>query len=224
MYDESLFYFAVSLLWRVLVAHAGCSDVDISKFKTVLQENEKAWRQYLICGTMPDQYNDLHIFMTEVGIKLRGVQPVAINNYMARAADCTIASNSQICFVYAKFARFIFFGSVTPNAVQLDHNLSRTRILPSGGLLTTPQIVSNPLIGEFLVDRAASIRSEISKADLSRDPIIEKNVKDKALSILQSDLGRVLEADTNIKIQPGRNERCPCGSGKKFKRCHGREY
>jgi len=30
------------------------------------------------------------------------------------------------------------------------------------------------------------------------------------------------EADTSTWGNPGRNDACPCGSGKKFKHCHGR--
>ncbi|MDP2587732.1 MAG: preprotein translocase subunit SecA [bacterium] len=33
--------------------------------------------------------------------------------------------------------------------------------------------------------------------------------------------GKTARATLNKKIQPGRNEACPCGSGKKYKKCHG---
>jgi len=33
-----------------------------------------------------------------------------------------------------------------------------------------------------------------------------------------------IEGDPSTWGNPGRNELCPCGSGKKFKHCHGRLY
>ena len=37
-----------------------------------------------------------------------------------------------------------------------------------------------------------------------------------------ADLGRFDENDRTTWKNPGRNEICPCGSGKKFKHCHGK--
>jgi uncharacterized protein YecA (UPF0149 family) len=35
----------------------------------------------------------------------------------------------------------------------------------------------------------------------------------------QGPMGKKPQADSSGKV--GRNEQCPCGSGKKYKRCHG---
>jgi uncharacterized protein YecA (UPF0149 family) len=52
----------------------------------------------------------------------------------------------------------------------------------------------------------------------SRDPWKEDPAMEKLVSERFSGGGRIL-SPSGRKI--GRNEQCPCGSGKKFKRCHG---
>ncbi len=37
-----------------------------------------------------------------------------------------------------------------------------------------------------------------------------------------SDLQTALTGTVRRTIEPGRNEPCPCGSGKKYKQCHGK--
>jgi uncharacterized protein YecA (UPF0149 family) len=44
---------------------------------------------------------------------------------------------------------------------------------------------------------------------------------DKAQALTDAFSARTLLIDQNILKQAGRNDSCPCGSGKKYKKCHG---
>jgi len=45
---------------------------------------------------------------------------------------------------------------------------------------------------------------------------------DLALKV-ESAIGRIANLESNPKKKASRNEKCPCGSGWKFKKCHGRD-
>ena len=47
-------------------------------------------------------------------------------------------------------------------------------------------------------------------------------VESFALDDEKQPLGAFVEDDPSTWGNPGRNDQCPCGSGKKFKHCHGR--
>jgi uncharacterized protein YecA (UPF0149 family) len=39
--------------------------------------------------------------------------------------------------------------------------------------------------------------------------------------VISNDNNQKINQDNNDEKKVGRNEKCPCGSGKKFKHCHG---
>ena len=49
-----------------------------------------------------------------------------------------------------------------------------------------------------------------------------KTQKDMSMPAAEPILSNFIENDRSTWGNPGRNDRCPCGSGKKFKHCHGR--
>jgi preprotein translocase subunit SecA len=63
----------------------------------------------------------------------------------------------------------------------------------------------NPSTGEDEMALAAAGAETLARAGITSRPAAERNPGD------QSTWGKV-----------GRNEACPCGSGKKYKHCHGR--
>src|SRR5688572_7938486 len=73
-YDDQLFYFTISLLWRVMKA-IGTSSPELRQYKYSLDAAESEWRQYLLGGPLPSRYNDLHLFLTDIGTS-SGDQPV----------------------------------------------------------------------------------------------------------------------------------------------------
>lgn len=57
---------------------------------------------------------------------------------------------------------------------------------------------------------------EVRDIQLQHDAIIDGNLAESSVE------GRATKSFTEQGIKIGRNERCPCGSGKKYKQCHGR--
>jgi hypothetical protein len=224
-YDASLFYFAVSLSWRILIQGLQSLHQRLAHFRPLLEACEQEWRSYLLGGPVPPRYSEVHVFITDIGL-IGGEQPVeGFNSYMARAVDGDVIGSRSGCSIYSKIARFIFFGAITPTQ-QTDSD--KTLICPAGGILEIPQRLSDGDLGEFLVDRARMVRERIF-GELS--PLQQKKIGERALKVIpkiaNSDLVRAIQADSDAAVVPflsgkiGRNEMCPCGSLKKYKKCHG---
>ena len=225
-YDSRLFYFNISIAWRVLIHDFAHEEIDTHRFITRLREAEVEWRNYLLTEAIPPTYNETHLFLTDV---MNGnTQPVRrMNLYFARAVDGTIASNTTSCSVYWKFARFLSFSAITP----FDQSLwIGTRVDPSGGTLVVPQEMKDGILGEFMVDRARlAAKAATTPLTEKQKAFHDQRIKQNPSAFLGSDLGRVLSADAASPVDPhvlypkvGRNEPCPCGSGKRYKHCHGR--
>jgi preprotein translocase subunit SecA len=77
------------------------------------------------------------------------------------------------------------------------------------GMLMKAQI---PLRNETDVRRSEQKRTDMSKMQTRRDDLTTSSDADESHSA------------TPVKVEkrPGRNDTCPCGSGKKYKNCHGR--
>jgi preprotein translocase subunit SecA len=77
------------------------------------------------------------------------------------------------------------------------------------GMLMKAQI---PLRNENDVRRSEQRRTDMSKMQTRRDDLAASGGSDEQQSV------------TPVKVEkrPGRNDTCPCGSGKKYKNCHGR--
>ncbi|MDR1340428.1 MAG: preprotein translocase subunit SecA [Prevotellaceae bacterium] len=77
------------------------------------------------------------------------------------------------------------------------------------GMLMKAQI---PLRNENDVRRSEQRRTDMSKMQTRRDDLTASSGSDEQRSA----------APVKVEKRPGRNDLCPCGSGKKFKNCHGR--
>ena len=77
--------------------------------------------------------------------------------------------------------------------------------------------------------RKAKPMSEEQRQELLRQIMAQQAMADGANAELVSDSGEISapapgfdENDQSTWGNPGRNAPCPCGSGKKFKHCHGK--
>jgi preprotein translocase subunit SecA len=77
------------------------------------------------------------------------------------------------------------------------------------GMLMKAQI---PLRNENDVRRSEQKRTDMSKMQTRRDDLATSSGSDESHSV----------APVKVEKRPGRNDPCPCGSGKKYKNCHGR--
>lgn len=227
-YDRSLYNFSASLLWRVLLFNLDPRRIDRTHpFYDEFVSALSSWKAYLSGGRDPGDPPEIHMFLTDVGLR-EGSQPVVnFNLYFARMIDSTLASSEKHCFVYAKFARFILFGAVTP----FDHaKWVNTRIDPMGGTLVLPQELRDGNVGEFLLDRASTANEMFVLGMSGRQrEVIRRAAESQAGKLLGSDLAAVLHADYVSEVDPlsfwpdaKENGRCRCGSGKLYEECHGR--
>jgi preprotein translocase subunit SecA len=58
-----------------------------------------------------------------------------------------------------------------------------------------------------------------SKQDISEEQLVDRNQQAAAQNDTRAQQPRTPIIKDNL---PGRNDPCPCGSGKKFKNCHGK--
>jgi preprotein translocase subunit SecA len=77
------------------------------------------------------------------------------------------------------------------------------------GMLMKAQI---PLRNENDVRRTEQRRTDMSKMQTRRDDLTTSSGSDESHSV----------APIKVEKRPGRNDPCPCGSGKKYKNCHGK--
>lgn len=225
-YDNRLFYFAISLLWRSLIRTLELPDVSGHRFYELMKDAEQKWRSYLMGESQDAHYSSVQIFFS--GVSNNPTVPTKhFNMYLARAIDSTVGSSQSECFMYAKFARFLFFGYLT----ECDQSKwLGTQILPEGGQIGPPQSIEDGVIGDFLVSRP---REAFERADRdinakSKDLISKHFVKNKN-RIVGSDQWKTQVKDHFSPVsypdpafpKVGRNDPCPCGSGKKYKKCHG---
>ncbi|MCJ7457623.1 MAG: SEC-C domain-containing protein [candidate division Zixibacteria bacterium] len=224
-YDKRLMYFLVSVLWRILVNDLpGCKKENYL-FLNQLIKAEDEWRKFLLGQGDLIVFSEIHLFLTELLINNK--QPVVnLNRYLVRTIDATEVSNQECCELYAKFSRFVIFGFVTPYDKSKWIN---TRIVNGNGVLVTSQELRDESIVAFLIDRARVAFEPLQQISKKQQEVINECFIKNAPKILKSDFGKALDADLSTEIDPhifwekvGRNEKCPCGSGKKYKYCHGR--
>ena len=79
---------------------------------------------------------------------------------------------------------------------------------------------------EMFEDLTASIQDDtvtiLLKAELKRTPVVNKPEGPQNLSTNQTGDGSSVQPGRRAKQEIGRNDPCPCGSGKKFKNCCGK--
>lgn len=225
-YESFLMRFLVSVMFRVIVSkmYGGRPSTDYDR---QLNEARGEWRKYLLGKGDLLRYDRIHLIVTD--ILADRVQPViGLNQYLARSVDATLAMSTTGCAVYAKFARFMVWAEITAFDQNMWHN---TRIVNGSGVLVLPQEVRDGRFGNFLIDRAKGgwelYRRGISERQQGQ---VDKRFRQEASALQGTDFWRTLEADMESRVDPhtwkgahiGRNELCPCGSGKKYKLCHGR--
>lgn len=225
-YDSRLIYFLISLLWRVAHANLPKAREKKNRFLDIIEAAEMEWRQFLLGNQALDHFRHVHLFVFDI---TENPPPLAkgFNVYCARALDGTFFNDTDNCYVYAKFARFLCVAILTPYDEQ---NWVNTRVATDESVLLIPQELRDTFVGNFIVYRAKTI-AEILDSQISprQHKVIEETFFTNADRLANSDLARAAFADYegqesfNASLSNvGRNEKCPCGSGEKFKNCHGK--
>ncbi|MBK8983440.1 MAG: SEC-C domain-containing protein [Ignavibacteria bacterium] len=87
----------------------------------------------------------------------------------------------------------------------------------------------------FLDEVLEDLHSKQNTADIRKLPSIEevykhfsdweRSIERKSKAILKNEKNRIDYPSLPVIYKnTGRNEKCPCGSGQKFKKCHGKNF
>lgn len=134
IYDKNLYYFIVSVLWRVLYVYLKESGNIDERFKNDLLEAEKEWRCYLLNNRLPMHYNKVYLLPLGNGSMSSNFPLIEGQEfYNLRAFDAALAFDdfgTKSAF-YCKCPRFAFFGVLSDKCKEnVNYGL---RIKPEGG-------------------------------------------------------------------------------------------
>jgi SEC-C motif len=217
-YEQFLVRFLLSVLWRHLSLSLSGPDPGMGRFRELFISAEEEWRRFLLRAGELRRFGRIHLFITDLSASEH-------NKYLVRTVDSTIVlSGSGRCGVYAKFARFIVFAELSDDFDPAQW--VNTRISIGSGVLLKdmPQVIGDASFGSFLRERARIATRLMRNASPAQRAKIAAQSRADAARIRDTDLGRVLAADAIVRAsvpKVGRNEPCPCGSGRKYKTCHG---
>lgn len=226
-YDERLAYFVVSLLWRALLRNREEAGMGY-RFLEEIGQAEEEWRKFLLGQGQLIRFAHLHIFIADLAVENPPGVP-KFNLYCARAFDVTFFDLEDRCYVVVKFATFFFIGLLTPYS---EADWKGTRIENGTGTLSLPQEINDRAFGGWLMERARFAFEKFdSTISSNQKRVIQDHVRKRLPNLHHSDLFRAAVADALDRQRilsnanhVGRNDKCPCGSGLKFKKCHGRPF
>ena len=199
-YNENLYYFAISFLWRILVLNMKTEDLKEKWYYNILVNTEKEWRDFLTSSIFPRNYNNACLLFTD-RVKENNTELKGVDFYLTRVMDGTIVDNEpQTCLlIYGKFNRFIFW-SVLKEYGDED-NLGTLSIDPINGIFKVPQLLDYFPINSFLGNRIM----EVSKMPLpseEQQEKIEKEILKDPNAFWDSDIGKSLYND-NFNLNKG---------------------
>ena len=136
-YDENLYYFVVSVLWRVLYVYLKDTNNIDERFENDLIEAEKEWKRYLLNKQLPIHYNKVYLLPLGNGSMssnypiIEGQEYYNLRTFDAALAFDDIGAKSAF---YCKCPRFAFWGVLSDKYKEnINYGL---RIKPEGGKLS----------------------------------------------------------------------------------------
>lgn len=191
-YNENLYYFAVSFLWRVILVHLEHPNINAQPFHPLLQEAEIEWRLFLKDFKFPSTHCKMHLFFTD-RIKSHNVAVRGLDYYATRAIDSTIVSNKEGTFVavYGKFLRFVFWGILKGGE---ESKIIDLKIDPIGGEMHIPQQFGDTTMTSFFATRARDIEALPRATEAQQQKIMEEIRKNDG-AFFQTDAGQSILND-----------------------------
>lgn len=180
--EKELMYFVVSVLWRVLKLFK--DDGNDYNFKSDLDNAEREWRNYLLSDTSMSKYNNFHLFLINSDYWIEEKSDF----YFSRAVDIDIVQNENICFIYAKFSRFMLIGEITG---LNENSFQYSNLAYEDEFSSKNQMINEPLILEFLSNRVSNLKGyeDLSETQKRKNTEYYKNKLD---GIKDSDYMRIL--------------------------------
>lgn len=191
-YDEHLFYFAISYLWRILLLELDTPIIQNQTYYNRLKEVEKEWRFFLKDYKYPNNFNTINLLLTD-RVKSHNLDAQGVDYYFTRIIDSTIVANdngSQLV-IYGKFLRFIFWAVIDENGPIENREL---KINPYKGQIRFPQEFRDENMGGFFVNRIKQIDA-LPKPSINQQEKISQEIDKDFKKVISSDAGESLLND-----------------------------
>lgn len=195
LYNENLFYFAISMLWRILVMELRQPHINQFRYIKLMGEAEKQWRSFLYTGIYPKDFDHIHLMLTD-RVASHTFQLKGVDYYFTRTFDGTTVFNENgRCAIYVKFSRFIFWGFLT----EVDDNhFIGTKIDPiRGSMKMYGQQMSN-FVYDFYQNRMRQIEDAMQYASENQQEVILQEIKKNKEKFTSSELGDILRNDNDV--------------------------
>ena len=191
-YDENLYYFLVSLLWRGLISELDKINYKNESYYNTLLDVEKEWREYLKGGAVPTRYFDVNLFLTEP-IWQHNLEQSGVGYYFTRTLDITVFANDDGSFiaVYCKFLRFMVWAVIKDIRPNINSDLI---INPNHGFIHFPQQIPDAYMLKNAIKRVGVIESLPGVSESQKEKIYEE-IKRNPDSLFNSDAGRAIRND-----------------------------
>lgn len=144
-YNEKLFYFSISFLWRILVLELKQPKIEEFKFFDLMVEAEKQWRDFLLIGYYPKNFDRIHLILSDSPIN-HTLPSHNVDFFFTRSLDGTTVFNEKYnkCSIFAKFSKFIFWAFLNED----ESGMIGTKINPIQGVMQVPQKFDNIIYSE----------------------------------------------------------------------------
>jgi len=201
-YNENLFYFAISMLWRILVLELEQPDIENFKFYDTMKNAEKQWREFLLNGIFPSDFNNAHLILTDKVID-HTMPSHSVDYYMTRMLDGTtvFSEENKSCSMYVKFSRFIFWSFLTGGD---EEKMINTKINPIGGTIGIPQRSESFQFMTFIPHRI-KLTDEMEYASEKQQEKILKEIKENRAHYDNSELFESMDFDHKMKEKNKKN-------------------
>ena len=194
-YDNNLYYFAVSFLWRILISELDKEDLSSKWYYDLIIQAEKEWRKYLLSDDIPQNFNKICILLTD-NVKENPTELKGVDFYFTRIMDGTIVDNKpQTCLlIYGKFNKFVFW-AVLKNYGD-ENTLGDVLINPKEGILYIPQNLSYFPICSFFGNRIKDLEKMQYPSAEQQNKIEKEILNDK--DFWDKELGKSLLNDFKL--------------------------
>lgn len=195
-YDENLFYFSISLLWRVLIGHLDRSNLQSQHYHDRLKEVSEDWKRYLRGEQKTTKYNKVYMYLTD-RVVWHNIDSDGVDYYFTRAVDATIVTNDSVPFVsvYTKFNRFVFWATVYGGNAT---GLGALKLNRSGGVINIPQRFNDEYMNGFFKNRIIEI-SKLPNVSEKQRKIIEDEFEKNKSTLLKSDAADSMRNDLMLE-------------------------
>lgn len=198
-YDENLYYFAISFLWRILVLELDDPSIKDFNYHQTLLDTEKQWREFLLNGIYPVDYDNIHLILSD-DIRTHTLPSHNVDYYFTRLMDGTTVFNDKCCSLYGKFSKFIFWSFLIGD----DDKMINTRINPIKGVIGFPQKFENHLVISFFPNRIKII-DEMMIASENQQNLIQDEILNNLDHYSESELFQSREFDQEMNEKNKKN-------------------